>query len=254
MKIAHLVAAGAEDDAAIESLSDVARLLARFDEVVVIGGHMVSILAAAHPSPGFVERRTADSDAGAPVELAATGELHDALSASGYVAEAGNRYVKSGKAQPAPTIDLLVPSLNGRFHAGEFGGRAFDAVPGLSVALPAATPVRVVANRLTGREITFEVMVPNVEAAVVLKAHSWASRLAQKDVIDLNNLLSIVDHHSTEAIGPWRLGDHGLIGSRRDAARHLHRLAGLAEADRLPRSRVDPRRLVVLIRRHVSVV
>lgn len=254
MRTAHLVAAGAEDDAAIESLSDIARLLARFDEVVVIGGHMVSILAAAYPSPGFVERRTADSDAGVPVELATTGELHDALSAAGYVAQSGNRYVKSAKAEPPPTIDLLVPSLNGRFHTDELGGRGFDAAPGLTIALAAATPMRVVANRLAGEEVTFEVKVPTVEAAVVLKAHSWASRHAQKDVIDLNNLLSIVDHHSTASIGAWRLGEHDLIGSRRDAARHLHRLAGLAEANRLPRSRVDPRQLVVLIRRHVSVV
>ncbi|GAA1806435.1 hypothetical protein [Agromyces neolithicus] len=254
MRTAHLVAVGAEDDAAIESLSDIARILAPFDDVVVIGGHMVSILTAAYPSPGFVERRTGDSDAGISVELAATGQVHDALTAAGYVAESGNRYTKDDRGDTQPTIDLLIPSLNGAFHSEEHGGRAFDASPGLSVALHAASRVRVIATTLSENEVAFEVNIPTVEAAVLLKAHSWASRLAQKDVIDLNNLLSIVDHNGYDTIAPWRLNEPGLIGSRRDAARYLHRLAGLAEANRLSRSPIDPRRLTVLIRRHISAV
>ncbi|MDR5699417.1 hypothetical protein [Agromyces aerolatus] len=213
---------------------------------------MVALLAAAFPSRGLVERHTGDTDAGIPVELAASGVLHRELTAAGYVANSGNRYVKTDSPTPQPTIDVLIPSRDGTFRPQIEGGRAYDAVPGLALALHRSLRLQVHALLRNSDELDFQLMVPSVEIAVILKAYSWADRAAQKDVIDLSNLLHIVDHHGADAIGGWRLGDSTLIGARLDAARRLHDLVRVAEAGRLRRGPVDPRKLVVLIRRHVT--
>ena len=52
--------------------------------------------------------------------------------------------------------------------------------------------MRVQARLTTGETPRFEVPVPGVEQAVVLKALAWHSRLATKDVADLCTLLSII--------------------------------------------------------------
>lgn len=250
---AHLISAGPEDDAAHESMHDISRILADHPETSIVGGHMVAVLAAAYPSPGFITRRTGDTDAGIPVELAASGRIHDALIAADYESESGNRYTKFGRDDPKPTIDLLVPSLNGRFLTSQVhGDRGFDAAPGLSVALNSSFVVEVHTQSLDHDERVFDITVPTVEAATILKAHGWASRRAVKDVIDISNLLHIVDAHGPDHVGGWSLAQPDLIGSRRDAARHLHTLAQQAEAGRLLRSPVNPRKLVVLVRRHIA--
>jgi hypothetical protein len=249
---AHLISAGPEDDAAIESLHDISRILGEHPNTSIVGGHMVSVLAAAFPSPGFIERHTGDTDAGIPVELASSGQLHEALTAAAYVADSGNRYVKPTSQDPKPTIDLLIPSLTGRFHPQVHGERAFDAAPGLTVALHSTFSVHVQTTNRALEEHEFDITVPTVEAAIILKAHAWASRRSQKDVIDISNLLHIVDEHGSDAVGGWQLAEPELIGSRRDAARHLYALAQVAEARRLPVSQVNPRKLVVLIRRYIT--
>jgi hypothetical protein len=250
--IAHLVADGPEDDAAFVALFDLSRVLEEHPDARVIGGHMVGLITAAFPSPGFVTRRTGDADAGIPVELADDGSVHAALVAAGYRDIAGNRYVR-GQVEPMPTIDLLVPALTGRFSDALHGGRRLDAMPGLHLAV--ASPSRLDASLLLqdGTELSASVVVPGLEAAVVLKAYAWRGRGGQtvKDVIDLSNLLHVREHHG-DAAGGWMLDQPGLTGARGDAARHLHALAdGLAgrSARRLP---LDPRRLAVLIRRHVA--
>lgn len=249
---AHLVAAGPEDEAAIESLRDIAGILEAHHDTVIVGGHMVSVLAAAFPSEGVLERRTGDADAGIPVELASSGRIHDALIALGYAGATGNRYVKERSPDPKPTIDLLIPSRDGRFRPQVVGGRAFDAAPGLALALHRSLPVNVHATTRHLGAVSFGLSVPSVEIAVILKAYGWSDRLAQKDVVDLSNLLHILDRHGADAVGGWRLNRPALTGARLDAARRLHRLAGMAEIGRLRRSAIDPRKLVVLIRRHVS--
>lgn len=248
---AHLIAAGPEDEAAIESLKDVATVLAGHDGTTIVGGHMVAVLAAAFPSAGVLERRTGDTDAGIPIEMAASGHVHDALLAVGYTGVSGNRYIKEFAPDPKPTIDLLIPSRDGRFHPQIEGGRAFDAAPGLALALHRTLRVKVHAT-IKDDELSFSVVVPTVEVAVVLKAYGWADRLAQKDVVDLSNLLHVLDQHGADTVGGWRLDRPGLTGARLDTARRLHRLAAMAEAGRLRRGPIDPRKLVVLIRRYVA--
>ncbi|KXU19568.1 hypothetical protein VV38_13820 [Clavibacter nebraskensis] len=249
---AHLVAGGPEDDAAFIALRDLAKVLEAHPDARVVGGHMVGLITAAFPSPGFVERRTGDADAGIPVELADDGSVHAALIAAGYRDVAGNRYVL-GQDEPMPTIDLLVPTLTGRFSDALHGGRRLDAMPGLHLAV--ASPLHLDASLLLqdGTELSTSVVVPGLEAAVVLKAYAWRGRGGQtvKDVTDLSNLLHVRERHG-DAAGPWALGQPGLIGARRDAAQHLHALADRLAGRSARQLAIDPRRLAVLIRRHVA--
>ncbi len=62
-RTAHLIATSATDDAAFEALIDLSGVIAGHDETAIIGGHMVTVLSAAFPAPGLVERRTQDADA-----------------------------------------------------------------------------------------------------------------------------------------------------------------------------------------------
>lgn len=252
-KAAHTIATGPEDDAAYRALHDVASVMDGHAEARVIGGHMVGLLAAAFPSAGLIERRTGDADVGISLELADDGTMHEALTAAGYIAVNSNRYVK-GEPPEEQVIDLLIPTLSGRFGDETRGGRRFDAMPGLHLAL--AEPIMVDAH-LTLQdetELVCEVPVPAVEAAVVLKAYAWSDRSAQttRDTIDLSNLFHILDAHGAEAVGGWSLHDEGTTGARGDASRILLSLAMKLRARRAATPAIDARKLEVLIRRWVK--
>ncbi|OII13681.1 hypothetical protein BIU96_12975 [Curtobacterium sp. MCBA15_008] len=148
---------------------------------------------------------------------------------------------------------LLIPTLSGRFGDETRGGRRFDAMPGLHLAL--AEPIMVDAH-LTLQdetELVCEVPVPAVEAAVVLKAYAWSDRWAQttRDTIDLSNLFHILDAHGAEAVGGWSLHHEGTTGARGDASRILLSLAMKLRARRAAAPAIDTRKLEVLIRRWV---
>ncbi|AZS48890.1 hypothetical protein [Microbacterium oxydans] len=249
---AYVVATSATDDAAYESLADLSTLLEGREETVVIGGHMVSLICTAFPSSGLVERRTGDADAGIPVELAATGEMHEGLLALGYVAEGANRYVKGGE-DPKPTIDLLVPSLTDKFGDEKKGGRAFNTMPGLSLAMNPRIPLDVHITHRDGRERSLTAMVPGIEAAIVMKAFAWRDRHHQtdKDGVDLSNLFAVLAEHGPDELGGWRLDESDLRANRRYAAAHLHQLADLWEV-KPPKAAINVRALVSRIRTHVT--
>lgn len=245
-----LVAASTEEDAALVALRDISQILVDQDEGCIIGGHMTSILTARYPSQGFVDRRTGDADAGIPLQLAQSGSVHEALLHLGYEAQSGNRYLLPGSG-PRPTIDVLVPSWSSTFESSEHGGRAFDAMPGLPLALTSPLVLDVLATMQDRSEQRFATRVPTVESAVVLKANAWASRMSQRDGVDLHNLMCIV--RAGHEIGSWRLDEPGLTGARMDAARHLHSLADAWET-RPPNVMFDSRLLVANVRRYVTRV
>jgi hypothetical protein len=127
--------------------------------------------------------------------------MHERLLDHGYVATAGNSYsrpvpglaVANGPV-PELAVDLLVPSLDGRFRSQEHGGRAFDSAPGLAPALGAEPIVIDVGARvLDGTVLEFTVRVPTVELALVIKALAFGSRLQERDVQDIYRLLEIAD-------------------------------------------------------------
>lgn len=118
---AELVATSRADELSLHALADVAEITAD-QNVRIIGGQMTSLLLTAFPVPGVPARRTRDADTAITTELAGSGVLHDRLVARGYTATAGNSYSKAvpelavpGTLVPELSIDLLVPSLDGRF-------------------------------------------------------------------------------------------------------------------------------------------
>lgn len=245
---ATTVSTSAADDLAFRALADICDATRGLD-VRIVGGQMVGLLLTAFPHAEAVPRRTADADAAISTQLAAAGGVHDLLLGAGYEATSGNSYTKNGQ-----QIDLLVPAAGGRFHTEQLGGRMFDAAPGISLAIaidPISITVDVTLTDDTALE--FNARVPSVEGAVVLKAISYRSRLAAKDLTDLHNLLWIVDSREADAIGGWRLNEPS-TGARRDAQRAL---AGIATtlAARRARSEMDvrPELLSALIRTHVAV-
>lgn len=230
------------EDNGMRALRDVAAVAADI-EYRVIGGHMVRLLRHVYNVPG-IPRLTSDADTGIDVNVATTGDLHDRLTALGYIAECGNRYERGEQA-----VDLLVPDAAkpGKRIIGE---RAFDGAPGLRVAL-ALPPIEVaVTARLTdGDVIEFEVPVPDVEAAFVLKMLARTVRDSERDLQDIETLLEIVASQPEYRASPWRLDDPKITkaGERGDAARVA------AQMISSPPTRV-PARVRALLRRHVAIV
>ncbi|KAM9861770.1 hypothetical protein ACI1US_02356 [Leucobacter sp. BZR 635] len=211
------------DDQAFLALRDAAQVTADLPDTRVVGGMMVSLLTEAFPAQGFVVRRTADVDAALSVHIAQAGAVHERLCEVGYTASSGNSYRKGDQ-----VVDLLVPSRTGHFSSEEHGGRGFDAVPGLSLAIaghPVTHHVDVLLSDYTSFRIT--VRTPSVEHAVVLKALAVTGRSQAKDLIDLYNLLLIAEQHPHEEIGGWRLHEVHTRGARFDASRQLARLLTL---------------------------
>jgi hypothetical protein len=230
------------DDNGMRALRDVATVAGDI-EYRVIGGHMVRLLRHVYNVSG-IPRVTSDADTGIDVDVASTGGLHDRLTALGYIAECGNRYERGEQA-----VDLLVPTVAkpGKRIIGE---RAFDGAPGLRLAL-ALPPIQVaVTARLTdGDTIEFEVPVPDVEAAFVLKMLVRTVRDSERDLQDIETLLEIVASQPEYHASPWRMDDPKItkLGERGDAAREAAQMIST-------RPTKVPARVRALLRRHVAVV
>lgn len=91
-----------------------------------------------------------------------------------------------------------------------------------------ALEVAVHAGLYRGGELPFTVPVSDVEVATVLKALSWRSRLADKDISDLCSLMAIVHQHRRQLPGGWKL-DEATQGPRLDAQRALRDLVNIID-------------------------
>jgi hypothetical protein len=253
----ELIATTYADELSYRSLEEISAITAD-EHVRIIGGQMASLLLTAFPVPGIVQRRTRDTDAAITTELAGSGVIHERLLDHGYVATGGNSYSRpvpglavAGGPVPELAVDLLVPSLDGRFRSQVHGGRAFDSAPGLAPAL-GAEPIVIDAGArlLDGTVLEFTVRVPTVELALVIKALAFGSRLQDRDVQDIYQLLEIADAYPPIEIGGWGLNETSLRASRRDASVHLHELA--RRSRRLASPDLPPARLATLIGALVS--
>ncbi|MBU8864896.1 hypothetical protein [Paenarthrobacter aromaticivorans] len=246
-------------DLGYRALADVAGAGIDTSSYRIVGGHMVQLLLHAYPTPEARERSTADADAGIKHTTAVGQDLHKHLLAQGYRDTRGNQYVRKDGQGGEMIIDLLVPHDSvGKVETQIINGRGFDAIPGLSFALsqdPLLVEVKVLL--LGGDDLTFTVPVPDVEAALILKALAWRYRSTDKDLMDLTSLLEIVRRHK-ESLSSWEFSDsrRGTSGHRKDAARALHMLR-----DRLDRGLVragaavaKPARLAALIKENIPAV
>ncbi len=121
-RAAELAATSRADELALRALAEIIEITSD-KNVRIVGGQMVSLLLAAFPVSGVAPRRTRDADAAITTELAGSGVLHDRLIARGWTATAGNNYVRPvpelglpGQSAPELSVDLLVPSLDGRLR------------------------------------------------------------------------------------------------------------------------------------------
>lgn len=251
---AQLIAANPAEDASMWALRDVAEVMRSHPESCVVGGRMMSVLSTLFANDKLVPRYTNDADIGVSTELATSGQVHDEMTAFSYIATGSNRYERVLSSGEPAVIDVLAPHSRGFFGRVERGGREFDAVPSLDVAIGRSISVEVAATLSDLSELSFCIRVPDVESAVVLKAYAWKSRrdAGRKDVIDLHNLFAILTEFGPERINGWALGEAQLRGSRKDAAAILHELAGVLERSRASDLPFDRRRLVELIRKHVT--
>lgn len=214
---------------------------------------MVQILLHLYPTPSAIERTTGDADAGLERAVVAGQGLQEALVKIGYSPTNANRY-EMGDGSGARLIDILV-------DAGKPGkpamieGKQFDHAPGLTLAMASPSLHVAVQVRLSdGAYLSFEVPVPRVETALVLKALAWQSRKADKDTADILTLLEITQEHKA-SFGEWLLQDplSATRGTRKDAAEVLHQMAGYNDRRPLPfgAGRPGTPRLSALIRAHI---
>lgn len=87
------------EDAGFVALADVAAITGRLDvDYRLIGGHMVSLLVAAHGATGAPARETSDADLGAEFSVVGDQRLIDALTRLGYTRPgASNRFFRRGR-------------------------------------------------------------------------------------------------------------------------------------------------------------
>lgn len=225
------------------------------DDYRIVGGHMVRLLLEVYPTPQATPRSTLDADA-AVGDVEVVGPLSERLRAQDFVKTGGNLFLKQTESGQQIEINLLISRLD---HAPGIRPRHVpgvghvDSLPELYLVMQ-SDPLHldVTAILLDGQAISYRTRIPDVEAAVILKAHAWKARLTEKDVADLHSLLEIRDAHPEV---PWTLTGSGLIGFKRDTAQILYALA-----ERIVRknagfpvpAHLDRKRMAGLILRHVS--
>lgn len=233
----------------------------------VIGGHMVTALAARWNLGADLFRETADTDLGVPPLLVQDDVLVNRLGHSGYEQIAGNRFARTitdvpvqvvGGA-PAPRqaiIDVLVPSYTSHPRQNRrFGDRLVTIeVPGLAFALkrpPVVLDLEL--HRLNRDLLEVRIAFPDEVAALTLKAFATTVRNKDTDVVDVWRCLEILLEAGLGAdeFAEGRAAEAATTVRALFAERHGAGMAALTQAQRLSESEADSRftRLTALVER-----
>lgn len=185
-------------DAGYLALADLAEITASMNaQYRIVGGHMVTLLAAAHGVSGQVPlRETADADFGALPQVIADPRLVQALRERQYAAPgAANRFVRRHRDNEGVVdlvIDLLAPSYQGRLLSCQpHGDLVVDEIPGLALALGRPSErldIRV--RLLSGGDLRMRLTLPDLTSALCIKALAYRGRFADKDAVDLWRLMT----------------------------------------------------------------
>jgi len=119
---------------------------------------------------------------GVSFEVCADPRLPPALTALGYDRQFGNRFIRT-QGTRALVIDVLAPSYLVRLISNQpHGDLVVDEMPGLLDALR-LPPVHVAARAILTdtTHVDVRVPLPDVRAALVMKAHAYAGRLGDND-------------------------------------------------------------------------
>jgi hypothetical protein len=201
-----LAARSVADDLSYVALADIAGVLdTRTTEYRIIGGLMVTALAARWDLGGRLYRETLDADLGVPALVLRDLDIAGRLKAAGYEQVAGDRFerpvpdVPAGVSSVAPStyraaIDVLVPAYTSRpRHDVQIGPDLVTTeVLGLQIAL-ARNPVELTLDlrRLSGEMMTVGLLFPDEVSALTLKAFATRVRMKPTDVIDVWRCLEI---------------------------------------------------------------
>lgn len=258
-----LVSMGRAGDAGFLAAADLAKIAAELDVPYrLLGGNAVTLLVAAHGVTDVPARETADADFGTTPAVIADKRLVEALTARGYEQVEGNRFVRRHVMPAIPAgdgtskvttrelaVDVLAPSyrdvlVSSRTH----GELVVDEVPGLGWALARpgmSVPIRVTLT--SGHELSTTLLLPDVVAALCLKAYAYRGRFADRDAVDAWRLLETAAKAGiTSATWP--------NGPTPDAAAAVLRqffgrpgAGGLAQATRDPATQARIRALVLTV-------
>jgi hypothetical protein len=222
-------------------------------EYRIVGGQMVRLHVAIAGVQEPVVRVTQDADMGIAAASARNPALVAGLEALGYTRPGtSNRFTRASEEGPSLVIDVLAPAWGRRMVPNQqYGDITLDEIPGLSLAL--ASPgeqVDLTATRLDGTTVSFTVVIPDVTAALCLKALSWSDRLAAKDAVDVWRLLRA---HRQRIPTPTAWRDSGVQGDtvailRGDFARPTGGGVRAASQDRVEQAEIRALALSVLRR------
>lgn len=200
-----LAAGSLADDLSYVALTDISRTLDdQTDDYRIIGGLMVTALAARWELGTHLYRETLDADLGVPPLVARDLNIPDRLKAAGYQQTAGDRFERSVLDIPAElpaatrphgaAIDVLVPAYTNRPRENvKVTEDLFSTeVPGLHVAL-ARPAVRLVLDlrRLNGDLSTVSLSFADEVSALILKAFATTVRIKPTDIVDIWRCLEI---------------------------------------------------------------
>ncbi|MFY9932729.1 MAG: hypothetical protein WAK82_32480 [Streptosporangiaceae bacterium] len=252
-------AASVADDLGYVALSDLARALGDIAaDFRVIGGHMVTVLAARWRLGHELYRETGDVDLGITPIVVRDHHVVGRLKDLDYTQVAGNRFarglsdipvkIKDREDSPRPEafIDVLVPAYTSRARENvQVAEDLFTTeVPGLQLAL-ARPPVTIALelHRLNATILQCELPFPDEVSALVLKSLATTVRSKDTDIADIWRCLEIA---FAAGLGPadFTRGVHAqstevirsLFSSRRGAP-----VAALAAGQRLSAKATDAR-------------
>jgi hypothetical protein len=202
-----LVASSVADDVGYVGLSDLARALGDIaDDYRVIGGHMVTMLAARWQLGADLYRETGDVDLGIPPIVVRDQHVVSRLKDIDYQQVTGNRFARrlidipagmkgeSDSPSQETFIDVLIPAYTSRAHENVDVGDDLvtTEVLGLQFAL-ARTPVMIdlTLQRLNGQTLHCELPFADELSAVVLKSFTTRVRFKDTDIADIWRCLEI---------------------------------------------------------------
>src|SRR5699024_6850848 len=221
----------------------------------IVGGHMVRLLLHVYPTPAATLRSTIDADT-ALGSVEVVGALSHRLVTQKFTKRGGNFFYRELEGDQRIEINVIMSRegpAKGIRAAAIPGVGQVDTLPELRFALMVPGVVLdVEADLGDGEVIVYRTQVPDVEAATVLKAHSWRERKSEKDLADLHSLLEIRDAHPGVS---WDLSRPDLIAFRTVTAAILRdlsrRVARKNVAFSVP-NYLDRLRFAALISKHVG--
>jgi hypothetical protein len=230
-----LGAGSVADDLGYVALNDLAGALGDMAaDYRVIGGHMVTMLAARWQLGAGLYRETGDVDFGIPPIVARDKGVVGRLKGISYLQVAGNRFARAlsdipvgmtderDSRNPEALIDVLVPTYTSRARDNVRVGEDLFTTEVLGLQLALARPpvtISLELRRLNGLTLRCDLPFADELSAVILKSLATTVRSKDTDITDVWRCLEIA---FAAGIGPAEFTG----GTRADSAKMIRALFG----------------------------